>query len=70
MSCVAACRTADTLTVVRRGRKGLSPWLVPALGVGAFVACWAIARATGHWESAVPFETFVEIYRQAEQIGH
>jgi polyferredoxin len=70
MGCVAACATPDTLTVTRRGAKGLSPWLVPALGVGVVVAAWAVARITGSWESAVPFDAFVEIYRHAEQIGH
>jgi polyferredoxin len=70
MGCVAACSTPDTLTLVRRGAKGFSPWLVPALGVGALVVAYGVARLTGHWTSTVPLEVFVDVYRQAELIGH
>ena len=70
MGCVAACSTPDTLTLTRRGAKGFSPWLVPALGVGVLLGAWVVARATGHWESQVPLRVFVEIYRHAEQLTH
>ena len=70
MSCVAACKTPDTLTLVRRGRRGLSPWLVPALGVGVLLVAWAVARLTGHWETVVPLDVFTDIYRNAGSFTH
>jgi polyferredoxin len=70
MSCVAACTVADCLTTTRRGKRGLSPWLVPAAGLATFLAVWAIARATGHWETALPREVLAQVYRIAPFLGH
>jgi ferredoxin len=70
MGCVSACTTEDALSVSRRGKRGLSPWLVPALGVGSLLVLWAVARLTGHWETQVPLDVLERIYRQAEQLGH
>ncbi|HET9599121.1 MAG TPA: 4Fe-4S binding protein [Anaeromyxobacteraceae bacterium] len=70
MSCVAACTTPDCLTVTRRGATGLSPWLVPAAALGVMLGAWAIARATGHWETALPGEMLARVYRMAPYLGH
>jgi polyferredoxin len=70
LSCVSACTTPEALTVFRRGRKGLSPWLVPALGVGTLVVAWAVARLTGHWETQVPLDVLVDVYRNAASLTH
>jgi len=69
LSCVAACTAPGVLTISRR-RKGLSPWLVPVLGVGTMLAFWGVARATGHWVSLVPPEVFARVYRMAPMLGH
>ena len=63
MSCVAACTTRDCLGVTRAGKRALSPWLVPAVALGVMLGAWALARATGFWETSVSAETFRWAYR-------
>jgi polyferredoxin len=63
LSCVAACTTPDCLTVTRKGAAGLSPWLVPGVALSVLLGGWAVARATGFWETAVSVETFRWAYR-------
>ena len=68
MSCVAA-GTVPSCLGVSRGKK-VSPWLVPAVGVGVMLAFWGVAAATGHWTSEVPLEAFRRAYRMAPMITH
>jgi len=70
MSCVAACTVADCLTTTRRGEKGLTPWLVPASALGTFLAVWAVAKATGHWDTSVPAEVLARAYQLAPFLSH
>jgi polyferredoxin len=70
LSCVAACTTPDCLTTTRRGARGLSPWIVPASALATFVGAWAIARATGHWETSLPREVLAQVYRMAPFLTH
>ena len=63
MSCVAACTSPDCLGVTRKGSKAWSPWVVPAAALGVMLVAWLVARATGHWETSVPVETFRWAYR-------
>jgi polyferredoxin len=63
MSCVAACTTADCLGVTRKGARAFSPWTVPALALAVMLGAWALARATGSWETSVPAEAFRWAYR-------
>jgi polyferredoxin len=63
MSCVAACTVPDCLGVTRRGPRALSPWLVPAGVLGVMLGAWALARATGAWETSVPAAAFRWAYR-------
>jgi polyferredoxin len=69
MSCVAACASPDCLGVTRLGVKAWSPWVVPAVALGAMLGAWALARATGHWESSVPDEAFRWAYRAMGMAG-
>ncbi len=70
LSCVAACPVERCLTVTRRGRASLSPWLLPAAGLGTIFLLWGIARATGHWQTGVPLASLVDAYRQARTLIH
>jgi polyferredoxin len=70
MSCVSACTVPDCLTTTRRGKKGLAPWVVPASALAAFLAVWAIARATGHWQTALPPDVLARVYRLAPLLSH
>jgi polyferredoxin len=63
LSCVAACTVPDCLGVTRKGRRALSPWLVPAGALGVMLGAWAIARLGGFWETSVPAEAFRWAYR-------
>ena len=49
--------------MTRKGAAGLSPWLLPALVVGGLLAAWAVAAATGFWQTGVSAETFRWAYR-------
>ncbi|HEX9399997.1 MAG TPA: 4Fe-4S binding protein [Anaeromyxobacter sp.] len=63
LSCVAACTVPDCLGVTLRGRRALSPWLVPAGVLGVMLGSWAVARAAGFWETSVPAAAFRWAYR-------
>jgi polyferredoxin len=63
MSCVAACTVPDCLGVTRRGKKALSPWLVPGAVLAIMLGFWAIARATGFWHTSVAVDGFRAAYR-------
>jgi polyferredoxin len=63
MSCVAACTVPDCLGLTREGARALSPWIVPAAVLTVMLGAWAIARATGFWETMVPVEAFRWAYR-------
>jgi polyferredoxin len=68
LSCVAAGTVPSCLGVSRSKR--ISPWLVPAVGVGTMLVFWGVAAATGFWTSEVPLEAFRSAYRMAPSIGH
>ncbi len=70
MSCVASCPVDRCLTVTRKGEKSLSPYLIPAVGLGVIVVIWAIARLSGHWHTEIPPSTLAEAYRQAHALVH
>ncbi|MGA8890098.1 MAG: 4Fe-4S binding protein [Anaeromyxobacteraceae bacterium] len=68
LSCVAVGTVPSCLGVSRSRR--VSPWLVPALGVGTMLAFWGVAVATGFWTTEVPLELFRQAYRMAPSLGH
>jgi hypothetical protein len=65
---VAAGTVPSCLGVSRSKR--ISPWLVPALGVGTMLVFWGVAVATGFWTSEVPLEAFRKAYRMAPMLSH
>jgi len=70
MTCVANCPVEDCLTVTRKGKDTLSPWLIPLVGLGTIFLLWGIARVTGHWHTDLPLSTLAEAYRQAPRLLH
>jgi polyferredoxin len=70
LSCVAACPVEACLTVTRRGKRSLSPYLVPAAGLGMIGLLWGIARATGHWHTGLSLSVLAEAYRIAHLLAH
>ena len=67
---MAACTVPQCLTSTRRAGKGLSPWLLPASALATFLGVWAVARATGHWETSLPAEVLAQVYRYAPLLSH
>jgi polyferredoxin len=63
LSCVAACTTRGALGLTRRGAKAFPAWIVPAVALSVMLGFWAIARATGFWETLLPAEAFRIAYR-------
>ena len=70
LSCVAACTVPDCLTANRRGKRGMSAWLVPAAALTVMLGAWAIARLTGHWQTVLPDEVLARVYQIAPLLGH
>jgi len=70
MSCVAACPVEDCLTVTRKGKDSLSPYLVPLVGLGTISLLWGAARLTGHWHTSLSLSTLSEVYRIAASLVH
>ena len=70
LSCVSACTVPDCLTNARRGKRGLTPWLVPAAALGVMLGAWLVARATGHWDTLVPLHDLARAYRMAPLLSH
>lgn len=70
MTCVASCPVRDCLTVTRRGAHSLSPYLIPAVGLGTIYLLWGAARLTGHWHTSLPLSTLSEVYRIASTLVH
>ena len=68
LSCVAASTVPSCLGVSRT--KHVSPWVLPAAGLGTMLAFWAVAVATGFGTSDVPLEIFRRAYRMAPMLGH
>ncbi|MFT3917660.1 MAG: 4Fe-4S binding protein [Anaeromyxobacteraceae bacterium] len=63
LSCVQACTTKDAIGLSLPGRRRVSPWVLPAAALSVMVGAWAVARATGFWETALPAEAFRMAYR-------
>jgi polyferredoxin len=70
MSCVTSCPVEDCLTVTRKGKGSLSPYLIPLAGLGTIYLLWGIARLTGHWHTTLPQSTLAEVYRIARALAH
>lgn len=70
MTCVASCPVEDCLTVTRKGKNSLSPYLIPLVGLATIYLLWGAARLTGHWHTSLPVSTLSEVYRIAGSLVH
>ncbi|HEU5360691.1 MAG TPA: 4Fe-4S binding protein [Candidatus Deferrimicrobiaceae bacterium] len=70
LSCVASCPVEDCLTVTRKGKGSLSPYLIPLVGLGTISLLWAAARLTGHWQTTLSLSALSEVYRIASSLVH
>ena len=69
MRCVEACPVKDTLTM-NSGTKKLNKWVLPAVFFGLFFTVVITAKMTGHWQTALTYETFKVLIPWADYIGH
>jgi polyferredoxin len=70
LECVAACPVDNCLQIATYRRRKLPAWLVPLGVLAIFFLAWAVANATGHWQTAVPPEIFKIFYPIAVKMGH
>jgi polyferredoxin len=63
LSCVAACTVPDCLGLARPRRRARSAFLLPAVALATMLGAWALARATGFWETSLGVEAFRWAYR-------
>jgi hypothetical protein len=55
---VSACTTPGAIALTLPGRRVVSPWVLPAVALATMIGAWAIARATGFWETSLPAQAF------------
>lgn len=70
LECLAACPVNDCLQLTTYRRRKLVPWLLPLGVIGLFLALWAVANLSGHWQSAVGPEMLKSYYPLAARLAH
>ncbi|MBU0482143.1 MAG: 4Fe-4S binding protein [Proteobacteria bacterium] len=70
LECIATCPVPDCLTVSVYCSIRLSPFLLPVAVVSLFLLIWAIALATGHWQTEVPVDIFKKYYQLGSRLVH
>lgn len=70
LECLAACPVNDCLQLTTYRRRKLVPWLLPLGVIGLFLALWAVASLSGHWQSAVGPEMLRSYYPLAARLAH
>jgi ferredoxin len=81
MACVAACSTQDALQfslaprkslalTERWRRRALSPLAVAGLMACIFFGLIFYAKATGHWQTNLPREVYLELVPHANEAAH
>jgi polyferredoxin len=71
LSCVVACRRAGALGLaVPTRRPSLSPWILPALLLGSFLAAVVVAQATGHWDTSITYSEYARLIPAAPGLSH
>jgi polyferredoxin len=70
LECVQACPVPDCLNLALPGKRKTHTLLLPGLTVGLFFLCFFLAKASNHWHTQVPVETFQHYYQMIDDIGH
>lgn len=71
LSCVDACPVADTLEVKNVfTKKKVNKKLIAVGVVLIFIAITGFGILTGNWQNNVPKETYLELHKNLESIGH
>ena len=81
MACVAACQAQDALQfslVPRKAPTSAERWRTRAIPPAALVAILAciffglvlVAKATGHWQTNLPREMYIDLVSHANDAAH
>lgn len=71
MSCIDACPVTDTLELKTTFTdRRINKIIVTAGVVLTFIAITGIGILTGNWQNNVPKETYLELHKNLESIGH
>ncbi|HEY3442802.1 MAG TPA: 4Fe-4S binding protein [Paludibaculum sp.] len=71
LECVAACPVEDTLHMTfTPARKPVPAWLMAAGVAVIFLGVVGLAKATGHWDTAVPDWMYTELIPRAHELSH
>lgn len=70
LECLAACPVDGCLQLATYRKRTLPSWLLPLGVLALFFAIWAVAKFSGHWQSAISPEIFKHYYPLAAKLGH
>ncbi len=73
LECVTACPVSGALdlrVVLPRRRWPLPAWAVAAGVAALFVLVVGYAKATGHWDDALPMQVYFELVPASSAVGH
>ncbi len=71
LSCVDACPVADTLEVKNIfSKKTINKKLIAPGVILIFISITGIGILTGKWQNNVPKETYLELHKNIESLGH
>jgi len=71
LNCVDACPVADTLEVKNIfSKKTINKKLIAAGVILIFISITGIGILTGKWQNNVPKQTYLELHKNIESIGH
>lgn len=69
MHCVEVCPVKDTLNMTVVGKK-TNKWFIPVTFFALFFLVIYYAKATGHWQTTVPYEEFKELIKNIDSFNH
>ncbi len=70
LDCVEACPVSGALAMETVGRRRVSAPVMAGAAAALFVGAVVLARATGHWEGAIPMELYRHWIAAAETLSH
>lgn len=69
LQCVEACPIKGTLNMTVANKK-VSKWFIPVAFFSVFFVVVGIAKMTGHWNTVLTNQDWVQLISQVNQIGH
>jgi polyferredoxin len=70
MQCVAACPVASTLVMSAPGIRMVPAWAIGAVIAVVFFGLYGLAEWTGHWDTELPHNVYMELVPRAQEFRH